>query len=260
MDAEPVKTYNINTKFILLKLYDVEVIIMISNGYVNITKLCRYENKQFKDWKDLEASKKLLESIESIKENTKLIINVGYKNREMIKGEYISPELLQYATYWISPYIAIQVSIIMRHYYRKLLTNIETQEDIVYGELIHTYIYQIKEKYDKRVEEVNKYFDEIENDIYNKLTACLLEKAEHILSRNYNDTTNTNYEDSHEINKKIEYIEQELENNNKYRNSILDIIKDNKERSGIYISSLLTYCNTSYKDTLIRIKAHLDSV
>ncbi|QRI43022.1 N1R/p28-like protein [Cheloniid poxvirus 1] len=262
MDAESIKIYNINTKFVLLKLNDIEIVTMISNGYVNVTKLCKSRNKQFKDWKILDTSIQLMDEITSAKkENTKVIITVGSKNREMLKGEYISPELLQYATYWISPYIAIQVSIIMRYYYRKLLANIETQEDLIYGELLHTYINQVKEKYDKRIEEVNKYFDEIENVIYNKLTERLLEKAEYILSRNYNDTININYEDSHmsEVNMKIERLEKELEDNNQNRNTVLSIIKSNREKSDIYIASLLAH-NSNYRETLIRIKYHIDNI
>ncbi|ARF02843.1 SWPV1-284 [Shearwaterpox virus] len=261
MDTDTIiNIYSINTRFILLKLQDIELITMVSNGYVNITSLCNSRDKQFEDWKNMETSKKLIKYIEDTKqENIKLIVNIkGYKNNEILKGEYVSPELLQYVTYWISPYLGIKVSIMMRYYYRKILASIESQEDIVYGELIKTYVYKIKEKYDKQREEASKYFSDIETVIYSKLTACLLDKAGYVLFGNCSNLENSD-KDIDEINKKIEDIEQELENNNNYRNTVLDIINTNHERSNIHIASLLIY-NSNYKEILVQIKNYIDFI
>ncbi|QGM48952.1 MPPV-328 N1R/p28-like protein [Magpiepox virus 2] len=262
MDVESIKVYNINTKFMLLKLNDIEIVTMISNGYVNVTKLCKSRNKQFKDWKILDTSIQLMDEITSTKkDDTNIIIDVSYTSNELLKGEYVSPVLLQHIAYWISSYVAIKVSILIRYYFRKLLINTETQEDIAYGELLRTYIDQVKEKYDLRVNEINQYFNEISNVIYNKLTICLLEKAEYIISKDYSDLSNTDYEDNDmsEVNMKIERLEKELEDNNQNRNTVLSIIKSNREKSDMYIASLLAH-NSNYRETLIRIKYHIDNI
>uniref|UniRef100_A0AAT9UR05 KilA N domain protein n=1 Tax=Apapanepox virus TaxID=3049969 RepID=A0AAT9UR05_9POXV len=263
MDTESIKLYHINTRFVLLKLSDIEIIVMMNNGYVNVTKLCNSRNKQFKDWKSLDSSIQLINDIASTKKDgTDIIIDISRKtDNEMLKGEYVPPVLLQHIAYWISSYVAIKVSILLRYYFRKLLINAETQEDIVYGELLKTYIDQIKDKYDVRVNEVNQYFNEISNVIYNKLTICLLEKAEYIISKDYSDLSNTDYEDNNmsEVNMKIERLEKELEDNNYIHNTVLSIIKSNREKSDMYISSLLVH-NSNYRETLIRIKYHIDNI
>nr|WIK87635.1 N1R/p28 family protein [Oriental turtle dovepox virus] len=257
MNITDIKIYSINKCFMFMKLLDVEVVIMRSNGFVNITRLCNSEGKNFNDWKRLESSKRLLNILKDNCELRDPIINIK-RNRIKINGEYVSQLLLEYVIPWISPYITTRVSILMRYYRRCITLNMETEKDIEYSQELQNQISNIDEVYDKYIKDISNHFKEIETSYYNKLSTYLLKKAECVLEKDYSkDQDVENNEDNH-IDEIIDSIESEIKENNRcYMLSVNNVRKQQTE-DHFNISNIML-SGGPFNEIIVKIRNYIET-
>ena len=124
-----------------------KVVMMKSNGYINVTKLCCDGGKQFKHWKELKSSKAMLQFYENKLNNPPsnidplhrndlsflspvipsdeptnyikvIYINTGGKGNiyDECKGTYMHPLLMPHLASWINFEFAYNVSIIIQDF------------------------------------------------------------------------------------------------------------------------------------------------
>ncbi|AUD40343.1 N1R/p28 family protein [Flamingopox virus FGPVKD09] len=257
MNITDIKIYSINKCFMSMKLLDVEVVIMRSNGFVNITRLCNSEGKNFNDWKQLESSKRLLNVLKDNCELHDPIINIK-RTRIKINGEYVSQLLLDYVITWISPYITTRVSILMRYYRRCIALNIETEKDIEYSQELQNQISNIDEVYDKFIKDISNHFKEIETSYYNKLSTYLLKKAERVLEKDYSKEQDVeNNEDNH-IDEMIDSIESEIKENNRYYMSSLNNVRKQQTEDHINISNIIL-SGDPFNEMIVKIRNYIET-
>lgn len=96
---------HINEKYVYGVCGNIRIIIMKSNNYINVTKLCGNNNIIFGNW-----LKRLLndELINEIKKEIKPIMIIKFGNIDSITGTYIHPSLISHIAGWISPVFAIK--------------------------------------------------------------------------------------------------------------------------------------------------------
>ncbi|QRM15478.1 N1R/p28-like protein [Mudlarkpox virus] len=166
---------HIDNQFCSVRLYDLCIIILKDGDYVNASKLCKYENKHFSDWKSLDTSKELIEYTETLlcdglDSKFSAVINIK-TDKKKVSGSYISMHLLPHLSLWLSPDIAAKISVMMKRY--KELSIMYNNNTISYSDLCATIrnfnsqyddnIIRIKNLYYKRVAAINLEFDEIKN-------------------------------------------------------------------------------------------------
>lgn len=99
---------------------DFKVIIMKENGFINATKLCDLDGKQFCHQLQNESCKKLIETAKkSIKDKTGEDIEVIIKINNTInklRGTYVHQKLIVHIASWVSSDFAMQVSDIVDNY------------------------------------------------------------------------------------------------------------------------------------------------
>ncbi|QRM15506.1 N1R/p28-like protein [Mudlarkpox virus] len=66
MDFTDLITREIDERFCYIQYDKFELIMMKENNYVNATKMCKFENKRFRNWIRLDGSKELIRKIEEI--------------------------------------------------------------------------------------------------------------------------------------------------------------------------------------------------
>jgi hypothetical protein len=116
-----------------------KVIIMRKNRYINATKLCKEYGKDFKNWKEREYNKELINEVNNLcqsdqagkDENNKSIILIEDGDNHNIRGMYVHELLFPHIASWISPKFGIMVGKIGNNY------------------MIDEYTRSIKEKDDK---------------------------------------------------------------------------------------------------------------
>jgi hypothetical protein len=83
----------INNDYAYSKYENYTVIMMISNRYINATKLCKQYGKEFKNWIRNEFIKQLIIEVEKEINNKSFIIKTGGKN-ELLRGTYVHDKLM----------------------------------------------------------------------------------------------------------------------------------------------------------------------
>jgi hypothetical protein len=112
---------SINEKYSKAKYGDFDVIMDMSNGYINATKLCASGNKQLKHWSENSSSKNMITYFEGMMNiQTKLIIIITGGQIPEITGTYVHQLLIPHIACWVSPLFAYNISIILREW--KLLS------------------------------------------------------------------------------------------------------------------------------------------
>ncbi|AYP74139.1 p28-like protein [Fowlpox virus] len=109
--------------FNFVKYNEVSLIIMKSNNYINASRLCESQNRDFRNWKRLMASKFLIRDVKEINKhlkipNNKMIIEVADTNSKncITSGFYVHQDLIYPIAYWISPIFAVKVNKIINYY------------------------------------------------------------------------------------------------------------------------------------------------
>lgn len=135
---------SINDTYSYGKYGDITVIIMNTNSYVNVTKLCNEYGKEFRHWKENNGSKELIKEVDDhiqARRNSDgpkpvSIITIGTGNNDL-RGTYVHPLLVPHIASWISPKFAIKVSEIVNDYMVRQYKYIIGQKDTRIDELIN---------------------------------------------------------------------------------------------------------------------------
>lgn len=91
-------------------------ILSREDGFINATELCKAGKKNFAEWKRLEYTKKLIESLENKMIKSDMMIPISLidikkgNSTRFSQGTWIHPDLAVQLAQWISPEFAIQVS------------------------------------------------------------------------------------------------------------------------------------------------------
>ncbi|QRI42941.1 N1R/p28-like protein [Cheloniid poxvirus 1] len=172
MDFTDLITREIDERFCYIQYDKFELIMMKENNYVNATKMCKFENKRFRNWIRLDGSKELIRKIEEIDGIWKtksvpqdlgvpeVIITVEPEDKSdkkyEVAGSYIHQDLLYHITSWISPSFSVKVSKIVNCYiYGKYEFKVKEKENKI-DELMEL-LYKFNDKYDKDTAKLDKY-------------------------------------------------------------------------------------------------------
>jgi hypothetical protein len=110
----------ITEKYSKAKYGEFNVIMDMSNGYINATKLCADGGKRFDNWLRNNGSKELIDLFEkSINEHNLSKLTYELKNGfkcNNINGTYVHPDLIPNIACWVSAAFAYKVSCILKNW------------------------------------------------------------------------------------------------------------------------------------------------
>lgn len=168
-----------------LILNNVEIIYRKTDGYINVTKLCKAGGKKFNHWNTIDKTKKFIDL---------LSVSVGIPVYDLIKYDsgsnderatWVHPQVAINIAQWISPEFNVQVS---KWVYELCLTgNVYIDSKKTTQELDNIF----KEKYENQLQEINR-LQEIENK-YNYELDFLKKRENELmneLDKYKNETTN----------------------------------------------------------------------
>ncbi|GAB5594051.1 hypothetical protein Unana1_08951 [Umbelopsis nana] len=97
--------------------FEFKVLIMSRNGYINATKMCQDDNKQFRFWLQNDSSKELLDELERSENipSDLVMIKIGTGSNDY-RGTYVHPDLVPSIAGWISAAFALKVNRIVNEY------------------------------------------------------------------------------------------------------------------------------------------------
>ena len=111
---------SINEKYSKAKYGDFDVIMDITNGYINASKLCIDGGKHMKAWLRNDNNKELIKSFEEIIKGSAqicadlmIVINTGINE---LRGTYVHLLLIPHIASWVSPLFAYKVSKIVNEF------------------------------------------------------------------------------------------------------------------------------------------------
>ena len=143
-----------------------KITIMLSNGYVNASKLCRRiaklvgVRKPFTQWLEDPKAWVLIDAMcSSSNQTTESFIRPISQSTQRIKGTYVHPDLVSYIAYWASPRHAIITMSIVNKYMsdQHLRTNdIIMQEHINELEKLRTLVTTQSDRIQSQIHEINK--------------------------------------------------------------------------------------------------------
>jgi len=150
---------HINDKYAWGNYGEFKVLMMRENGYINVTKLCKDGDKEFRFWRRLDTANNFLEEVSSIVRicTTDLLITVkgGDKKLQMVTGTYAHPDLVPHIASWVSASFAIKVSRIVNEYFVK-----EEKEKILRLEFEKSDLAKRLNESDRKYEESKRKADE----------------------------------------------------------------------------------------------------
>ncbi|UOX38654.1 KilA N domain protein [Finch poxvirus] len=128
MDFRCIISKHINDKFCYIEYGDMTLIMMKDNSFINASKLCDLNGKDFKKWLSLSASKFLIDGIESICKDWKIKVNKSngkiieklhdtkeYKEYD-VSGFYIHYDLIPHVACWVFDSFVLKFSTIVNKY------------------------------------------------------------------------------------------------------------------------------------------------
>ena len=185
------------------------VILMMKNGYINVTKLCadaktkKGKSKQFRFWRLSDGATSLIEEVSAdVKIPTSellIMIKSSSKNNTVIRGTYAHPDLVPHIASWASTQFAIKVSKIVNAY------NIQ----------------QALMKKDKVIKGLNEKLDVMNNDMKK-----LLAKNDDLLAKN-DDLLIKNNKMDKRLKRLLVKNDEIMEQNDSIKNKV-DIIASNR--------------------------------
>ena len=118
LDITKLAYEKINDKYSKAKYGEFDVIMDMTTGYINATKLCTDGGKQLKNWTRNEGNKELIEYFENshrleFEPMTKIV--TGGQNTDL-RGTYVHPKLITHIASWVSPAFAWKVSEIVNNH------------------------------------------------------------------------------------------------------------------------------------------------
>ncbi|AUV58009.1 hypothetical protein [Bandra megavirus] len=142
-------------------------VIMNSDGYVNVTKLCDESKtksggkKEFRQWKKTVDAKDLMKEISicsgiSVSELLK-IITTSSKHLTEIRGTYAHPQLVPHIASWASTKFGARVSVIVNEYFAKEM--FDKHQDLIKKK--DDKIDRLSKKIDKQTKSMKKQDEKI---------------------------------------------------------------------------------------------------
>lgn len=133
----------ITPKFGRGKYGNLNVIIMVENGYVNATKLCHLGGKQFRKFMETDRWNDLVNHVavagNLATDDLKILIRGG-DNHE-VEGTYVHPDLIPHVACWVSAQFGVMVSHIVNDHlvreYREAIRVKDTKIDELQTKLDH---------------------------------------------------------------------------------------------------------------------------
>ena len=118
LDITKLAYEKINDKYSKAKYGEFDVIMNMTTGYINATKLCTDGGKQVKAWLRNDGNKELIKYFEnSHRSNFTPMTNIltGGQNTDL-RGTYVHPKLITHIASWVSPSFAWKVSEIVNNH------------------------------------------------------------------------------------------------------------------------------------------------
>ena len=111
----------INEKYSNARYGEFDVIMDMTTGYINATKLCAQGGKRFDNWLENKSSRELMKELEdtinlSLENNKKISISVSCGYYGYLRGRYVHPDLIPHIASWVSSKFAIKVSKIINEW------------------------------------------------------------------------------------------------------------------------------------------------
>jgi hypothetical protein len=169
-----------------------KVIIMTKNGYINATKLCAENGKEFKQWLRNDGSKGIMNEVDtylagvnSLQPSIEIIKDSGSNE---LRGTYVHPLLVPIIAIWISPAYAFKASKILIDYsnneYKEqnnklVQDNNKLSDDIKKLMMINIEQTKTLEEQNKKIDKILGHTERIEEQLYE--TNNILEVTNDIL-------------------------------------------------------------------------------
>ncbi|UOX38634.1 KilA N domain protein [Finch poxvirus] len=180
MDFSDLVTREIDERFCYIKYDTFELIMMKDNNYINATKLCKLEGKDFHRWKRLEGTKELIKKVNEMNNvwNVKssppdlggMILEVKNeskgKHQYEVAGSYVHPDLIPHIASWISPLFAVKVSKIINCYvsgkyeFKLKEKEMEIKEKETTNKELLELLREFDKKYDRDIAEAKERYRE----------------------------------------------------------------------------------------------------
>jgi hypothetical protein len=80
---------------------DINVMYIVENSYINVTKLCKLGDKDFNKWAPFGEQYRILQVFKELSDGAKPFIYVN-KGRSKISGVYAHPDLAPIIASWVS--------------------------------------------------------------------------------------------------------------------------------------------------------------
>ena len=167
---------SINEKYSRAKYGDFDVIMDMSNGYINATKLCASGNKQMKHWSENSSSKNMITYYKSrlpANRQPTFVINGGQIPE--ITGTYVHPDIIPHIASWVSIEFAFKVSKIVNEFLAREREEELRKKDIIIDKHL-TSIDELKDMIKKADEENKKMLQKMIEQ--NQETHAKLDKAD----------------------------------------------------------------------------------
>ena len=103
---------SINDKYSRAKYGEFNVIMDMTNGYINATKLCADGDKLMKNWLRNDNNKELIAEFEKNQLNNEPVLFTS-DSYGITRGSYVHPLLIPHIASWVSPSFARKVSVIV---------------------------------------------------------------------------------------------------------------------------------------------------
>jgi HAMP domain-containing protein len=212
---------------------------MNSNGYINATKLCKLENKLFKEWLKNNNSKELIKEVEKDINPAGGIPPAGNKalieyksGYTELRGTYIHPLLIPTIASWVSPRFTIKVNKIINDF------------------IVSEYKMSIKEKNTKiknqssEIKELNKKIEQMMIEMRSNTQRII--NSHKVETDKLNDNINSLKSTIERIADKLQKNGANIPSDEKLQESIVVLSKDNNKIT--VIRGQQTYINRAIKD------------
>ena len=158
LDITKLAYEKINDKYSKAKYGEFDVIMDMTTGYINATKLCTNGGRKYKNWYENKNSKEIINFFnENIKGSDRILSEPFYINMQGLydsRGTYVHPKLITHIASWVSPSFAWKVSEIVNNH---LIREKEYENIILTGKNKDlTIMFQESEKRRQESDKINR--------------------------------------------------------------------------------------------------------
>ena len=187
LDITKLAYEKINHKYSKAKYGEFDVIMDMTTGYINATKLCTDGGRNMYKWLENKSNKELVEYYKS--QSTEfggLTYTIKGGNLPYITGTYVHPKLITHIASWVSPSFAWKVSEIVNNH---LIREKEIENIRLIGENIDLKKMFEDERLERRHAEQRAEQMLLKMTLQNEKTHIKLDKTEKTLEKAENDNS-----------------------------------------------------------------------